>query len=239
MARIISVLSGKGGVGKTTSTVNLGYCIHKLGAEVILVDGNLTSPNLCTHLGNSFFPKTLHDVMQNLSEIHEAVYEHETGLKIVPANLSVDSIKLIDYDALHAQLQELHLLSDFVLIDGSPGIGVETENLIRISDEVLILTNPSKPALVDAKRLLDYLKKQKKPVAGLILNKHHSNVDIDEVEAFLNHTVFHTIYEDHRRFVKSISEKTPFVHKYPNHKSTMDYETLAKKITGKVLEKNK
>jgi Mrp family chromosome partitioning ATPase len=63
MARFITVLSGKGGVGKTTSAINLGLALSKLGADVIILDGNLSSPNLSVHLGNTFFPTTIHDVM--------------------------------------------------------------------------------------------------------------------------------------------------------------------------------
>ena len=232
MARIITLMSGKGGVGKTTSTVNLGYAMKDLGAEVILLEGNLSSPNLSLHLGNTYFPTTLHDVMQGEDKIHNAVYEHNTGLKVVPGDVSIDAMKLINFDELKKHVQDLHLVSDFVLIDGSPGLGSESEKLLEMSDEVLILTNPDKTSLLDAKRLINFAKKKKTSIAGLVVNKHHdSKMRKENIEEFLDHLVLHTIPEDNR-FEKSLEENTPYLHIYPEKEGSEAFYDLARKLTG-------
>lgn len=82
MTRIISVLSGKGGVGKTTLVSNLGASLVKRGKNVIIIDGNVTAPNLSLHLGIPFYPITLHDVLKNKVPIESAIFHHESGLKL-------------------------------------------------------------------------------------------------------------------------------------------------------------
>lgn len=233
MARIIGLMSGKGGVGKTTTAINLGYAIHKLGAEVIVVEGSLTNPNLSHYLGNTYFPVTLHEVMQKHNNIHDAVYEHECGLKIIPANTSIDALKLIDYDEFRKNLQDLHLVADFIIIDGSSGLGRQSEAIIDMSEEVLVLTNPLRPTLHDSKRVLQFIKKRKKPVSGVVVNKHTKDFVLEDIEDFLDHIVLHTISTD-SRFDDSIHKKAPFTHIYPNRRASVEYDELAKKITGKM-----
>jgi septum site-determining protein MinD len=63
MTRVITVLSGKGGVGKTFVTANLGVTLAEMGKDVTILDGNLTTPNLGLHLGIPIFPRTIHDVL--------------------------------------------------------------------------------------------------------------------------------------------------------------------------------
>ena len=66
MAKVYAIISGKGGVGKTTSTINLGTSLNKLGEDVIIIDGNLTTPNIGIHLGAPIVPITLNHILNNI-----------------------------------------------------------------------------------------------------------------------------------------------------------------------------
>ena len=83
MTRFVGILSGKGGVAKTTTTVNLGAALNYFKRDVIIVDGNLSTPNLGLHLGIPIVPISLHDVLKNKNNIVESIYQHESGLKII------------------------------------------------------------------------------------------------------------------------------------------------------------
>ncbi|MBS3051549.1 MAG: P-loop NTPase, partial [Candidatus Aenigmarchaeota archaeon] len=72
MTRIIAVVSGKGGVGKTTMVANIGTALSKLGKNVIILDANLTTPSLGMHLGVPLYPVTLHDVLKGRANIKDA-----------------------------------------------------------------------------------------------------------------------------------------------------------------------
>ena len=97
MAKIYTIISGKGGVGKTTSAVNLGISLSQLGEDVIIVDGNLTTPNIGIHLGAPIVPITLNHVLNNQASLEDAIYEHESGTKIIPASLSLKESERINY----------------------------------------------------------------------------------------------------------------------------------------------
>ena len=93
MARIIVITSGKGGVGKTTTAINLAAAINHFGQDVLVIDGNLSTPNIGIHLNSPEVPINLNHVLKNKAEVFEAVYEHDSGIKIIPASLSVKELK--------------------------------------------------------------------------------------------------------------------------------------------------
>jgi septum site-determining protein MinD len=100
MSRIITITSGKGGVGKTTTSINLGAAINAFGREVIVVDANLTTPNVGLHLGAPIVPISLNHVLSGKAKLTEAMYEHESGTKIIPSSLSVSELRRLDPDKL-------------------------------------------------------------------------------------------------------------------------------------------
>lgn len=235
MAKFIAILSGKGGVGKTTSAINIGLAMTKLGAETIVLDGNLSSPNVSVHLGNTYFPVTLQDVIQGTHEIDKAIYNHHSNLKIIPADVSIESMKHVNFEKLQNKLHDLHMLTKYVVIDGAPGLAREADQIINFADEVLIITNPDPVSLLDAKRLVQFAKKKGKTITGVILTKHRRLKDklkVSDIEEFLNMPVLVTVPHD-KRFEISLHKKTPFIHLYPRRKASKAYKRIAEIITGR------
>lgn len=235
MAKFIAILSGKGGVGKTTSAINIGLAMTKLGVETIVMDGNLSSPNLSVHLGNTYFPVTIHDVIQGTHDIDRAIYNHHSDLKIIPADVAVEAMKHVDFEKLQDKLHDLHMLTKYVIIDGSPGLAREADQILNMSDEVLIVTNPDPVSLMDAKRLIQFARKKGKTIVGVILTKYRRFKDklkIDEVEEFLDMPVLAAIPHD-KRFEESLHKKTPFIHLFPRRKASKAYKRIAEIITSR------
>ena len=86
MTRIIGVVSGKGGGGKTVTTINLSAALMGFGKNVIAIDADVKMSGLGLQLGMYYFPVTLNDVLGNRGTIHESLYIHSSGLRIIPAN---------------------------------------------------------------------------------------------------------------------------------------------------------
>jgi septum site-determining protein MinD len=91
MTRFISIISGKGGVAKTTTSINLGAALSYFGKDVIVVDANLTTPNIGVHLGVPVVPVHLHHALQGKHNIRDAVYMHPGGTKFVPASIALST----------------------------------------------------------------------------------------------------------------------------------------------------
>ena len=115
MGRVIAVISGKGGVGKTTTAINLGAALNKFNQEVIIVDANLNTPNVGVHLGAPIVPVTFNHVLKGKADIEEAIYEHSSGTKIIPASLSVKELTKFNTKKFPEVVKKLKKICDFVI----------------------------------------------------------------------------------------------------------------------------
>ncbi|MFP4567718.1 MAG: MinD/ParA family protein [Candidatus Woesearchaeota archaeon] len=237
MAKFIAVLGGRGGAGRTTHSINLGLSLVNEGESVILVDGNLDSPAVGLHLGGAHYPLTLHDVMRDSSKLVGSIYEHESGLKLIPADFSISSHQKIDFDSLFRNLQDLHLFADYVLVDGSAGVGHNTAQLLRLCDQVFIVTSPDMASVMEARRIIDLSKKLNKLIVGLVINKYKKSKYLtkkEDIEAFLGIPALSVIPRDFR-FLKAMKEKKPYVYMFPKRKVSKNYAELAKRLSVKGL----
>lgn len=231
MAKFIAVMGGKGGVGKTTHAINLGMAILKEGGDVIVIEGNFDSPSLGINLGVNYSPVTINDLILDDSVLLKAIFEHESGLKIIPADLAC-AHKEIDYDSLFRNLQELHLHADYVIVDGSSGLSHNTKQLFRLCDEVFIVSGPDNASVLEAKRLIDLAKKLKKPITGLVINKYKKSkylIPKEKIQDFLGLPALSVIPEDFR-FFKALHNKKPYVYMFPKKKTSKKYVELAKRL---------
>ena len=119
--RTLAVTAGKGGVGKTTLTVNLGIALRNLGFRVCIIDANFTAPDIALQLG--FSPETtIWEVLKGKSELTDALYEHECGLHIIPGSQELDVASSRDvYKRLKRKMKKLKY--DFIILDTPPGLG--------------------------------------------------------------------------------------------------------------------
>ena len=119
MSKVITITSGKGGVGKTTTSINLATALNLFGKETIIVDANLTTPNVGLHLGAPIVPVSLNHVMSGKAKIPDAIYEHESGTKIIPSSLSIGELKRLNHNKLTEIGKKLRKMADFVIYDSA------------------------------------------------------------------------------------------------------------------------
>jgi septum site-determining protein MinD len=240
MTRLIVVASGKGGVGKTTTAINLGTALTNFGREVIILDGDLNTANIGLYLGAPVVPVTLHDVINNDKEINEAVYLHPSGLKIIPGSISIEQMKEGNHEKLVDSFEKLKDKAEVIIIDTPPGLGEDTLKIIKAADDAIIVTNPELPAITDALKTIKMAEKMGTRVAGVVLTKFKNdkiNLSIDNVEAILEKPVIGIIpHDDNVR--KAVKMKHPVTFSHPNSNASIGYKRLAANLLGEKYEES-
>lgn len=232
MAIKVAVTSGKGGVGKTTTVANLGLALAKLGVDVTVVDANFTTPDLSMHFGSPATDRTIHHVLAGDVKVLDAVHLHPSGLKIVPASISLEDLDRIDYGSL-ARVAD-HIPGEVVLFDTAAGLGSEMRSVISVVDKCVVVTNPEWPAITDALKAAIVSESYGATVDGVIVNKVKNDSfepDPESVEAILDAPVLAAIPYDHS-VRKSISTKNPVVISSPDSLSAEAYDKLAHDLMG-------
>lgn len=166
MQRIIGVLSGKGGVGKTTVVINLALALQGMNENVTAIDGDLSTGNLGLHLGCHHFPLTLLDVLVRNTSLSDATYVHSSGLRFVPV-----SIPLPDFKIKSSKLKKMFKgLDGIVLVDSSPGLHKQSLDVLRACNEILIVMTPDISSLMNAMKVANAAQGSRKKILGIIVN---------------------------------------------------------------------
>ena len=232
MAGIIVITSGKGGVGKTTTAINLAAAMKYFGEDVLIIDGNLSTPNVGLHLNSLEVPINLNHVLARKAEPFEAVYEHESGIKIMPSSLSVKELRRASPEKIKDFKKDFKKLSNRIIIDSSAGLGSEASAVMEIADELIIVTNPEMPAITDALKAIKLAEQLRKPVLGVIvtrISKNDIELEPDVVREMLEVPILGMVPED-ICVKKSIKHKKPVVYMHPKSNASRAYKEIAAKI---------
>ncbi|MHA1852617.1 MAG: cell division ATPase MinD [Candidatus Heimdallarchaeaceae archaeon] len=231
--KILGIVSGKGGVGKTTTTANLGVALaNEFGKNVLALDGNITTANLGLHLGLVYPPITLQDVLKNKLSLIQATYIHNSGLRVIPSSLTFE--EGISTKHLWRKVKRLANQYELILIDSSPGLGKEVLNVMKVVDELLIITTPNLPSIITSMKSIDLAKKMKIPILGLVLNRvHDKSYELGENEIIntLEVPVIAKISED-EKIPESIAAKIPLVFYRPYSHTSVVFKRLAAYLVG-------
>lgn len=232
MREVIVITSGKGGVGKTITAINLGAAFNYLGKDVLIIDGNLSTPNIGILLNSAEVPVNLNHVLLNKADVFEAVYEHDSGIKVLPSSLSVKDLKKIKPERLKDFKEDFKKISEFIIVDSAAGLGQEANAAIKLADRLIIVTNPEMPAITDALKTIKVAEEMKKPVIGVIVTRVRKNkveMQSDTVKEMLEIPVLGMVPED-IAVQKSLSLKNAVVHTHPKSGAARAYKEIAAKI---------
>jgi septum site-determining protein MinD len=233
--RIIGIISGKGGVGKTTLVANLGAALsHKFKKDVVIVDCNLTTSHLSLSLGMYYCPTTLNNILRGEKNIFDAMYTHPSGMRIIPSSLHLKELEGVDITKLKEVIKDLKGKVDVILLDSSPGLGREAYAAIHASEEIIFVTNPNIPAATDIIKCKEIIKEVNKKPLGVVLNMFSRNgyeLTKREVEMLTELPVIASIPHD-KNIHKSLAARMPVVMFKPSSKSSKELVKFAGWLIG-------
>lgn len=233
MGEIVSVVSGKGGVGKTTIALNVASALKKMGYDSIVVEGNVTSPTASLYLGYMPAHRTINNVLNGEFALDEVILEHDSGVRLVTCSLALPELAA-DYNKAFTLVKKLKSKADLILLDAGAGLGEEARNAIDVSDFVLVVTNPEMPSVIDALRAVRLARAMKKKVLGVVVNRVNASlpqIASKEVEEIVEAPVLAEIRED-RAIHESFSYNFPVTHFRPNSRAGNEIARLAALLVG-------
>lgn len=243
-AAVWSITSGKGGVGKTTLSLNLGIALAKQGLQVLLMDADLGLANVDILLGLS--PEhTVQDLISGEASALDVVLEGPEGLSILPAASGMaehDAWQIEDRHRLAEELGRLERGYDLILIDTGAGISSKVTDFVLASDRMFVVAIPEPTSIADAYAMVKVCHQSGAgPQKGLIVNRARS-----PREAFALHQKFDQIVErflgmhiDRAGYVlediaveQASRSQNPVFMSHPNSAAAKCIEQLAKDLSG-------
>lgn len=252
-ARVITVTSGKGGVGKTNFTVNLALALAKMGQKVFILDADLGMGNVDVVLGCSA-PYNLLHILEGGFSLADIISEGPLGIKFLSGGSGI--YKLANLNELQLarivnQITLLDDLADIILIDTGAGINKSVMNFVVAADEVIIVTTPEPTAITDAYAMMKTYSNQAgtaalKVVINRVMEQDEGNIAADKLIKvslkFLGLSISSLgfVYED-SNLVRAVKKQTPLFLAFPESISArcidqianrLLYGTVAKKADG-------
>ena len=231
---VYTIASGKGGTGKTTTTVNLGTALALLGKKTVIIDADIGMANLSLLLGLEKSPVTLHEVLSGKAKAHEAVYEGPGGVNVIPCGISLQGFQNSDPEKLQELMATLVEDIDFMLIDAPAGISKDGVIPLAIADEVILVVNPELSSMADALKTKVLTEMLGGEIGGAILNRagmEQTEINRQKVADILGVDVIEMVPED-SNVRRSAAFKVPIVIKTPNSPAAVAFKRLAAHMSG-------
>ena len=239
--RIITITSGKGGVGKSNLVVNLGIALQRNGKKVLIFDADMGMGNDDVIMG--FMPKyNVFDIISNNKEIEEVIITGPYGIKLLPGGsglTKIDEITDTERELFLSKLAGLNDL-DYILMDTGAGINKDVLGFVACSEELIILTTPEPTSLTDAYSLLKVINHFKlKTSAKVIINR-----TIEDKEGQLTFNKFNnavwcflkikleylgSVAED-KKLTLAVRKQEPVMISYPNCEASKGIVRIAEKL---------
>ena len=231
MVQVFAVASAKGGVGKTTTTANIGAILAETGADVVVLDGDISMPNLGAALGIESPSTTIHDVLRGDATPAEATYEGPGGVYVVPGDTALSSYASADPEELPSVLRA-HSQADYILIDVGAGVSHETGLPLSLADDVLLVSTPERDALRDTDKTRQLTEELGGTVAGAVITRTTPSTPVSELATgTLAAPVLGSIPED-EAVRDSVAVGEPLSTYAPHSPAAAAYRELVAELTG-------
>lgn len=238
-AHVITITSGKGGVGKTTAVANLATALAMEGRKVVCIDGDIGLRNLDVVMGlENRIVYDIVDVIEGRCKLKQAMIrdKHYSSMYLIPAAQTRDKNAVSPSDMVRI-CNDLRVDADFVIIDSPAGIERGFRNAIAAADRVLVVTNPEVSAVRDADRVVGILEAEEKGNPSLIINrlnptmvKNNDMLSAEDVLDLLGIHLIGIVPEDETVIIGS-NRGSPVVSE-PKSRAGQAFRNIAKRLQG-------
>ncbi|SDB96036.1 septum site-determining protein MinD [Pelagirhabdus alkalitolerans] len=239
MAEAIVITSGKGGVGKTTTTANLGTALALMNQKVCLLDTDIGLRNLDVVMGlENRIIYDIVDVAQERCNLKQALIKDKRFdyLFLLPAAQTSDKHDLTE-EAMVEMITELKKEFDYIIIDCPAGIEQGYKNAVAGADHAIVVTTPEKSSVRDADRIIGLLEQEEIEPPKLVINRIRNHMmetgdmlTIDEIIQVLSIDLLGIVADDDE-VIKASNHGEPVAFQ-PNTKASISYRNIARRILG-------
>ena len=240
--RVITITSGKGGVGKTNLVVNLAIALSRLGKRVAVLDADLGLTNVDIILG--LLPMhNLHDVVRGTKKMENIIITGPEGMKIIPGGsglAEMANLTSAQRDRLLDSLLDLENEADILLIDTGAGLSRSVLSFIAAADELIVITTPEPTSITDAYGIIKVVSKLRAHEnIKLVVNQvrdHQEGMVIAERFAEVSQKFLQVNIEflgeicSDNQVVRAVKQQQPFMTLFPRTRATKDVENIAGKL---------
>ncbi len=246
-ARVVTITSGKGGVGKTNITINLAIALSKMGLRVVILDVDFGLANIDVLMGITT-KYTLVDLIRGDHNIFEVLTDGPNNVKFLSGGSGVEELVQLDRRQLGNFISNISLLDklyDVILIDTGAGLSRNVMSFVQAADEVILITTPEPTAITDAYALIKLIsRKNKHKTIKVIVNKAESQREANDILtkltlvserflAFKLQKLGYILYDDF--VMKAVKQQKPFCLSYPRCHASQQIMELA----GNLFESSK
>jgi flagellar biosynthesis protein FlhG len=243
--RIITVTSGKGGVGKSNIVVNLSIALQKMGKRVLIFDADIGMGNDDVLMG--VLPKyNVFDIIFNNKEIHEVVMTGPYGVKLLPGGTGMNRIEELTNKQRENFLSKLSNIKDldYIIMDTGAGINRSVLGFVACCEDLIVITTPEPTSLTDAYSLLKAvnhfkIKTKAKVIVNKVMDKKEGEIAFKKfsnaVLTFLKMDLEYLgyVYED-KKLVQAVRMQQPFLITFPTCEASQNIEKIAENIAGNI-----
>lgn len=247
-ARVITVTSGKGGVGKTNITINLAIALSEQGYRVIILDADFGLANIDVLFG--IVPKyTLLNAIRNEKSIMEILSDGPMNTRFISGGSGVEDLVKLDKQEILKFVENMELLdklADIIIIDTGAGLSENVMSFIMAADEVLLITTPEPTSITDAYALIKMVSnRDKTKKIRLVVNRTENSDEANDVlnklvlvaEKFLGISLVPTGYIMHDdAVIKAVKQQKPFSIRYPKSQAARNIREISVKMTENSVE---
>lgn len=247
--KVITVASGKGGVGKTNFVVNLAVMIQKKGYKVAILDADFGMANVDILFGIRTH-YSIYDILYSGKSIEEVSAVMDNGIKVIPGGSGISELTDIDIEKRQKLLDEFSKINniDLLLIDTGAGVSPVVLNFTAVADEVIIVTNSEPTSLTDAYGLIKVLISQNiNNNINLVINRARNIKDAQEtfkklsktIEVFLNKDINYLGYIiDDEKVGQAVLQQKPFTELYPKAGASLCINKISSELLGSEVKNN-